>query len=52
MNVERAEELEIALDVALEALEGLMGESEYEQNETIKYLLRVLNDDGDHSVED
>lgn len=52
MNADRVKDLEDALEVALIKLEGLMGASEYDKNETVDYLLRVLNDDGDHSVED
>ena len=52
MNTNRVEALESALETALIGLEGLMGASEYDKSETIKYLLRVLEDDGDHSVED
>ena len=40
------------LEIALITLAGLMGDGEFEESETIKYLQRVLEDDGDYSVED
>ena len=53
MHTDRVKDLEDALYLAIEALEGFMGASACaDDNETIQYLLRVLNDDGDHSVED
>lgn len=52
MNTDRTEDLEDALEAALLMIEGLMSKSDFESNPMAQYLLRVLTDDGDHSIED